>query len=134
MKFIIPFLLLVSISLTAQQKIKVKREDNRFFFFQTGKKNDTIIKNKSDLFLVKFPDSLMHSLQITIENGQLIKTKNDSLYKLVPILGMKYSLSKPDSTYIALHEGICTPSKTINIKIKDLKTEKIILQNIFLIK
>ena len=39
------FFLAFSIHLKAQEVIKVKREDNRFLFYQLQKKNDTIIKN-----------------------------------------------------------------------------------------
>lgn len=133
-KFIILFLLLACININAQQKIKVKRIDNRFFFYQAGIKNDTIIKYKSDLFFVKFPDSLQHHVVIYIQNGQLINTKNDSLFQFMPVSGMKYSLSKPDSTFITMLEGVCTASKNITIEVLNKRTDKIILKNKFLVK
>lgn len=127
-------LLLSSSMMTAQQTIKVKRTDNRFLFFQTGAKNDTIIKNKSDLFMVHFPDSTQHRLVIHLRNGQLMKTANDSLFRLTYIPGMKYSLSKPEEDYMPLLEGICDPEKIITIDIKNLRTGKVILHNTFIVK
>ena len=127
-------LLLSSMLLNAQQTIKVKREDNRFLFYQTGTKNDTIIKNKSDLFRVHFPDSIQHRLVIHLRNGQLVKTKNDSLFRLLYIPGMKYSLSKPDTAYISLLEGICDTEKTISIEVKNIPTRQVLLRNTFIVK
>jgi len=134
MKFILSLLLLSSAFLHAQQKIKVKREDNRFLFFQTGLPGDTLLKHKNDLFVVKFPDSLQHHLVIYIQNAQLTKAKNDSLFRLVYVPGMKYSLSKPDTAYIPLVEGTCESSKTITIQIKNTATQKVILRNNFIVK
>lgn len=82
-------LLLPSYSSFAQYSIKIKREDNRFLFFQLGQKSDTIVKNRNDLFLIKLPDSLKNNIQIFIHNGQFIKTDKDSIYQLKPIAGMK---------------------------------------------
>jgi hypothetical protein len=117
----------------AQYTLKVKKEDNRFLFFQVGTKNDTIIKNKSDLFFIKFPDSLKQNIQIFLKNGQFTKTDNDSIYRLVSIIGMKYSHSKPDSVFNTLLEGICTPSKTISIQIINTLNKQLILQNNFIV-
>ncbi len=122
------------VNLNAQQKIKIKKHDNSFYFHQAGIKNDTVIKFKTDLFYVKLPDSLKHSLIIYVENAQLISTKNDSLFQLIPIRGMKYSLSQPDSSFVTLLEGACTASKNINIQVYNKQTDKIILQNKFITK
>ena len=131
----LPALLLFSSPvMEAQQIIKVKRTDNRFLFFQAGNKNDTIIKHKSDLFMVHFPDSAQHSLVIHLRNGQLMKTASDSLFRLAYIPGMKYSLSKPEEEYTPLLEGICEPEKIITIDIKNLSTGKVILHNTFIVK
>ncbi|MES2133298.1 MAG: hypothetical protein V4506_13205 [Bacteroidota bacterium] len=134
MKYLSFLFLLFCLTSKAQQKIKVKKEDNRFFFFQTGVKNDTVIKHKTDLFRIHFPDSAQQQFVIHIQNAQFIKTKNDSLFRLAYIPGMKYSLSKPDTAYIPLLEGICESSKNIVIVIKNIKTHKTILQNNFIVK
>ncbi len=134
MKNSIYIFLFFSCSLKAQQTIKVKREDNRFLFFQLGQKSDTIIKNKTDLFLIKLPDSLKTNIQIYLNNGQFIKTEKDSIYQLKAIPGMKYSHSKPDSVFYTLLEGHCNPSKTISIEFINSKTQKPFLKNNFIVK
>jgi hypothetical protein len=134
MKYIVYIFLLISFSSYAQYSFKVKREDNRFLFFQMGAKNDTIIKNKSDLFLIKIPDSLKNNLHLFIKNGQFIKTDNDSVYRLIPILGMKYSHSKQDTIFHTLLEGTCTPSKTITIEFINNLNQRRVLQNKFIVK
>ncbi len=81
------FILFFYNSSQAQYSIKIKREDNRFLFFQLGQNSDTIVKNKTDLFLIKLPDSLKQNIEIYLNNGQLTKTDNDTIYRLIPILG-----------------------------------------------
>jgi len=134
MKFICSILLFISFSASAQYSLKVKKEDNRFLFFQRGIKIDTIIKNKSDLFYIKLPDSLKNNIQIFLKNGQFIKTDTDTLYRLIHISGMKYSHSKPDSVFNTLLEGNCTPSKNISIEFINTKTQGAFLKNIFIVK
>ena len=134
MRFICSILLFISFSASAQYSLKVKKEDNRFLFFQRGIKTDTIIKNKSDLFYIKLPDSLKNNIQIFLKNGQFIKTDTDTLYRLIHISGMKYSHSKPDSVFNTLLEGNCTPSKNISIEFINTKTQGAFLKNIFIVK
>lgn len=134
MKFIFAILLFISLSSQAQYAFKVKKEDNLFLFFQVGTKNDTIIKNKTDLFYIKLPDSLKQNIQIFLKNGQFIKTDNDSVYRLIPVSGMKYSHSKHDTIFNTLLEGNCPPSKTITIEfINNLDLQRI-LQNNFIVQ
>lgn len=134
MKFICSILLLSTLSLSAQFALKVKKEDNRFLFFQKGLKSDTVIKNKNDLFYIKLPDSLKQNIQIFLNNGQFIKTDNDTIYRLIQIPGMKYSHSKTDSVFNTLLEGNCTPSKNISVEFINTKTQKVFLKNIFIAK
>lgn len=134
MKFICSILLFISFSASAQYSLKVKKEDNRFLFFQRGINTDTIIKNKSDLFYIKLPDSLKNNIQIFLKNGQFIKTDTDTLYRLIHISGMKYSHSKPDSVFNTLLEGNCTPSKNISIEFINTKTQGAFLKNILIVK
>jgi hypothetical protein len=133
MKNSIYIFVLFSFSLKAQYSIKVKREDNRFLFFQLGQKSDTITKNKSDLFLIKLPDSLKTNIQIFLSNGQFLKTDKDSIYQLKPIAGMKYSHSKPDSVFNTLLEGHCNPSKSISIEFINTKTQKPFMKNKYIV-
>ena len=74
MNYIFSILLFISFSIQAQYALKIKKEDNRFLFFQKGIKTDTIVKNKSDLFYIKLPDSLKRHIQIFLKNGQFTKT------------------------------------------------------------
>ena len=127
------FFLAFSIHLKAQEVIKVKREDNRFLFYQLQKKNDTIIKNQTDQFVIKFPDSLKANLQLNIENG-LFKVIDKSLftYQLLYVKGMKYSHTKPDSLFNTLLEGNCRPDKKIKISVYNTLNQKVLLTNTFL--
>lgn len=134
MKFICYIFIFISFSSSAQYSIKIKREDNRFLFFQLGQKSDTIIKNKTDLFLIKLPDNLKQNIQLYVNNGQFVKTDNDSVYRLIPILGMKYSHYKTDSVFNTLLEGHCNPSKIISIEFINSLIQKPILQNNFIVK
>lgn len=134
MKLICSIFLFLTYSSFAQYALKIKKEDNRFLFFQKGTKNDTLIKNKTDLFYIKLPDSLKSNIQIFLKNGQFVKTDNDTLYRLIQIPGMKYSHSKPDSVFNTLLEGNCTPSKNISIEFINTKTQKVFLKNIFIAK
>ena len=134
MKFLCPIVLLFSLSLNAQYKVKIKREDNRFLFFQLGTKSDTLIKNQSDLFLIKLPDSLKNEIRIFITNGQFVKSSNDSLFLLRFVPGMKYSHSQQESIFETLVEGNCSPSKLISIEFLNTRTRQQILQNNFIVK
>lgn len=134
MKYIAILFLLFSFSVRAQFSLKIKKEDNRFVFFQVGTKNDTLIKNKTDQFVMILPDSLKNNIQVFLKNGQFIKTGKDSIYQLRAIPGMKYSHSKADTSFITLLEGNCTPSKTISVEFINTLTGKRILLNNFIVK
>lgn len=121
-------------NLKSQHHIKLKKEDNRFLCYQIGTKNDTIIKNKTDLFYIKIPDSLKMQHQIIIENGKINKTNLSYTYLLVPIIGMQYSHTIQDSLLETLVEGISSETKNITLRIKNAHTSKIILSNKFIVK
>ena len=136
MKLFLTFLIIfISITVNAQRVLKIKREDNRLLFYQIQKKNDTIISNKSDQFLIKLPDSLKSNLQIVVENG-LFKAvyKDSSIYQLFYVKGMKYSHSKPDSLFYTQLEGICLPTKNIKITIYNSFSKKALLTNLYFAK
>lgn len=123
-----------SFSVKAQQKIKVKKEDNRFLVFKLGEENDRIIKDKSDLFFIKLPDSLKKDVAIFVENGRFSRTASDSIFKFIPIRGMKYSHTFIDTSFVVLLEGVCNPSNTIFLEVKNNHTKKSLLQNKYLVK
>lgn len=129
------FFLLIVQNGFAQQKLHVKKQDNRFLFYQLSKQNDTIIANKNDLFLMKLPDSLQKQLTITIENGLLRRIYKDSLiYQLQYINGMKYSHQKIDSSYTTQLEGICSATKQITFSIYNNQKRKEVFRNLFWVK
>ncbi len=134
MRSIVYIFLLFSFHSHAQFSVKIKKEDNRFLFFQAGAKTDTIIKNKSDKFVMHLPDSLKNNMSVFLSNGQFIKTDSDSIYQLRPVPGMKYSHSKPDTTFVTLLEGNCSPSKTITVEFINTQTQSRILLNKFIVK
>lgn len=136
MKFFLSIILFLTLTIpiSAQKIIKVKKEDNRFLFFQMGAQTDLLVKDKSDVFYIKLPDSLKYQLQITVENAQLKRTANDTLFKLVPIRGMKYSHTLIDTSFQTLLEGTCVPSQTIKLEVINTKTKRALLQNKFLVK
>ncbi len=86
------FALLFSFCLTAQptQVIKVKKNDDNLYFFQKGKSTDTISKNKGDLFYLLPKTRLKKILIIHIENAQLLRTDNDSLFRVNYVKGISY--------------------------------------------
>ena len=131
---LIGILFFCSSFIIAQQNIKVKKEDNRFLFFQIGEPNDTIIKNKTDLFLIKFPDSLKTNIRVEIENAKFIKSKNVNTYQLIYILGMKYSHVIHDTIIETLVEGVSQNPKSIIITIKNIKTSKELMSNKYIVK
>lgn len=127
-------LVLLPFTTVAQQSLKVRRADNRFLFFQTGQPSDTITRQRSNVFRIHFPDSIQHQLMVRLENGQLVKQAGDSLFRVVYIPGMKYSLTKPDTAYISLLEGVCEPSETIRIQVENTATQTVLIKNAFFVK
>ncbi len=100
---------IISLSLSAQErndKIKIRRSDSEFYFFQLGKKTDTISKNKNDLFFLQIPRSKRCDYKIEIQNGQLLKTKSDTVFKLVRLNNIDY---------IHYYEDSVTTNKNSNI-------------------
>ncbi len=84
---------MVSMATSAQNKptvFKVKKANESFYFFQKGNAKDTISKNSGDLFYLIIKDKLKKILYIHIDNGQLLKTDNDSVFRVNYIKGIKY--------------------------------------------
>lgn len=117
----------------SQQKIKVKKVDNRLLFYKIGK-SDTINKNSDNLFFIKIPDSLKHNSRILVHNGRFLPSKNDSVYKLIPINGMKYTHTIYDTVFVVLLEGTCPSSNKVKLQLISSKYEKVVLENEFPVK
>ncbi len=139
-------------------KIKIKKEDYSIYFFNQGKKSDTINSN-NNTFVLKLGVSRRCNTFIEIENGKLIETKNDSLFKLMYMPGMNYrhlyrdtvvtelpakSTIAPAKTRIYQKCGLFTTqvngssgnpqSKTIVIKFKSFQNDTIYLSNKYYFK
>ncbi len=133
-------------------KIKIKKEDS-FFFFQIGQKSDTLSLNKSDLFYLKFTGKIGCNTRIDIENGRLMKTKNDTIFQLKNIPNLQYQHYFQDSTFVAhtnkpgqvndnCHKFIThinganegSTSHTIKIVMYNVNTKDVILSNTFYYK
>ncbi len=76
-------------------------------FYQKGTRNDTIWRGKNDEFFLLVPDSLKERLIFSTENGQLVRTTNDSLIKLNYLPGLSYEYIyevKDESNMLTLNE------------------------------
>lgn len=155
------FILLLAFSLTLTchsqsiAKIKFGKESGDFFFFQKGFKSDTIIKNVSDQFYFLVPDSLKAHISITVENGRLLKTSNDSLLVFDYLSALKYEtfyvpIESQQNSVISdkkrsavpknlelktLINGACErENNTVLIRITNKKEEKLMIENFFYYK
>ncbi|MGZ3883160.1 MAG: hypothetical protein ACXVP0_15895 [Bacteroidia bacterium] len=121
-------------------KVKVKRNNASIFFFQTGRACDTLIPNQTDIFFFAVSDSMKCRVDILVENGQLMRTVIDSIYKLRPMKGMKYLHQKCDR-YTTVVDGACEASNTVTIYVrkkssasKTAEGEKILMTSKFIIR
>ncbi len=74
----------------APQIIRVKKTDDSFYFFQKGNSTDTLSQTKGNAFYLIVKGKLRDRLIIDVENGQLLKTANDSVFKFHYIKGITY--------------------------------------------
>lgn len=137
------------------EKIKFAKNADHFFFFQKGLKSDTIIKNVSDKFYLLVPDSLKAYISITVENGRLQKTSNDSLLVFEYLSALKYEtfyvpIESQQNSMIAdkkrtndpknfelktLINGSCErENNTILIRIINKKDDHLMIENLFYYK
>lgn len=119
--------------------VKIKKYNSDFYFYQKGSRTDTISRSKGNYFYLVVNDSLKSQLSIFIENGQLIETKNDSLYKFVYVKGLSYEclFKKPTDIgqkwqYEVLVNGTTPelPNKVI-IRLKKREASKYLIENKF---
>jgi hypothetical protein len=130
------------------ETFKLKKNASLIYFFQKGNKNDTLAKDKSDLFYLLVPDSLKEYISVQTENAQLVATSNDSLVKLNYVKGLKYELLfQKEATVrrsgnrpklyrcITLVNGVSTlQGNKIIIQIINKKENGLVLENVFFIK
>ena len=148
LKIIFIFLLLTAVPANAQapQKIRVKKQNEQVYFYQKGNKTDTITKTSGNTFYLTVSDAMKSDISIFVENGQLLKTSNDSLYTFKYIKGMSYESvfknseegiqnQKQKFEYKVLVNGVTTESpNTVIIRLKEKEEPGFIIENRFYFK
>lgn len=133
------FIALSFFSQSTTDKVKVRKNGSAIFFYQTGASSDTIIPNKTDLFFFAVSDSVKCLVDVLVENGQLMRTNVDSIYKLRPMRGMRYLHHKCNG-YKIMVDGACEPGNTVTIYVRKKSAaataegEKILMTNKFFLK
>ncbi|MEO6302894.1 MAG: hypothetical protein ABIP51_06960 [Bacteroidia bacterium] len=151
MKFIFYFLFIAG-TITAQttQKIKFQKTSNLIYFFLKNNTKDSVLSKTNDLFYFVVPDSLKKTTVVFIENGQLLKTSNDSIVRLNYMPGLKYESQfvineipqtggskslKREFNMISLINGATASQKNkINIQVVNKKEDKVLIENSFFYK
>ena len=84
MRFLLIFIFL-PIVLKAQDytKLKIKKLESSFHFFQLSLQHDTISDNENDLFYMKISPVKRCNTRIDVQNGQLQRAQSDTIFKLV---------------------------------------------------
>ncbi len=141
-------MLLAHSVLLSQENTKVKiRTQDQIYFFKIGEGKDSLVtKNKTDLFYYKISDNKKPSIALHIYNATFQKTNQENVFKLIHTPGMKYRLifteanteSKPAKKTPSYKEQIevdgTTDLKEIKIELFDLKSERVLLTNNFVYK
>lgn len=145
--FVLIFLL-CSFSTFSQKQIKFKKNTELFLFYKLGEIKDSLIEDKPVLnkFIYVLPDSLKERYILTTCNGLFKAFGNDSIIQLQYISCLQYQVvfgklknnESPFNTYYKLKSqinGTCVAElKKIRVEIFDLKTEKIILSNVYFLR
>ena len=118
--------------------IYVKKESDKLIFFKKGIKSDSIVKHKSDVFYLVVPDSLKKNISLLTENAQLVPTKNDSLFLLRYLYGVKYEglylkEEKEDFKFHSLINGASAYEKNmVLIQVVNKKDDEVLIENRFI--
>lgn len=72
------------------QKIRFAKDRRYVYFFQTGKKSDTLKTANDHLFYYIVPDSLKNFIVLHSENANFVVTANDSIVRCNYVLGIQY--------------------------------------------
>lgn len=135
------------------------KQQDQILFYHMGEKNDSVVvKNISDLFLVKLSADKKKIIEVKLKNATFIKTDDENVFKLVYTPGMKYRMvyalkaeehaagnSKdnftvsnknldPLSSQIATDGAVLDGSKEIVIELIDTQKEKVLITNTFTYK
>lgn len=82
------------------RKIKIEKSEGNLYFYQKGTVSDSISSGDHDLFYIIVTGKKKCDTKIEVENGIFKKTKNDSVYQLVRMPGMKYVHLFSDTTSV----------------------------------
>jgi hypothetical protein len=82
------FFVAVSCEGQSAPSIRFKKDRSGLVFFQKGAKSDTI--SRGNLFFLLVPDSTKEFILISVENGRMEATSNDSLVTVVHFPGINY--------------------------------------------
>lgn len=150
-------LLCAALSLAAQEprKIRFAKDKTYIYFFQTGKKCDSVIAGATDVFYFLVPDSLKKYIVLSSENASFVPQKNDSLVICKYAYGIKYESyfsaveNDASATYLPKPSGVkerkeaeyrlkfgpngssSTNAGSILVQIIDTRTNTILLENTF---
>lgn len=143
--FLILFALATSGTSQTVEKFRFKKDPALIYFFQKGKRSDTLHKSQENFFYLIVPDTLKKSLSIQVENGQILPTANDSLVRFNYLPGFKYESlyspseekvnkkGKPVYEFKTLVDGISIlPHEKISISLINKATGGLLLENVFL--
>ena len=118
------------------------KKQNFIYFFQLGKKTDTLTKLNAKFYL-SIPDSLKEQIVVDVENGLLHITSNDSIVELMHMPGMRYesyfaparnakNLKQPEFDFKTHVNGASSLShELIRIRLLDRKEDRIEVENNF---
>jgi len=126
----------------SSQKIRIRKDQTSFYFFQKGKSTDTISSGHCDLFYIRVSDTLKNELTFWIENAQLQIYQADTVLKLKYIPGLRYEayFLKKDSADVKykwsnfVNGAAALEKKRIRIQIFDRKDHELLLENNFVYK
>lgn len=127
------FLFLAEISF-AQKQLKVKKEDNHFFFYVLNQQQDSMIHIESAVFKIKTPDSCAKRLYIDVRNGQFVKTNDAQQYRLRYIPGIKYEQQIIRDSLLTNINGVCkSEANRIEVQIYDSGNSKVLIKKKYLL-
>jgi hypothetical protein len=82
------------------EKIKVRKFESDFYFFQKGTVSDTISAGLNEIFYMKISKDKRCDTRIEIENGQLLKAGNDTTFRLKHMVNLNYLHLFKDSVIV----------------------------------
>jgi hypothetical protein len=127
------FLFFAKISF-AQKQLKVKKEDNHFFFYVLNQQQDSMIHLESAVFKIKTPDSCAKRLYIDVKNGQFVKTNSTQQYRLKYIPGIKYEQQIiRDSLSTNINGGCKIETNRIEVHIYDSENNKVLIKKKYVV-